>query len=234
MTDGAENSDNWAANREHLEVVAPEGAVDPKLTGRKLSGALQGFGQMWQKTYQVRLDGADTTPERVITEWKANYGEFWPDNNHFYAPIAGLKPGEVGVINTSQGPMTLSTGVMVLYADDRSFTYMTPEGHVFAGWVTFSSHEDHDGVVIAQVQLLIRASDPVFELAFKLGAGRMEDRIWQHTLRSVARHFDVDDEPTTEIVCVDKRRQWKNFGNVRLNLALRSMGRSLLSPVRKR
>ncbi len=234
MTDGAQSPDNWASNREHLEVEVPEGAVDPKLTGRRLSGALQGFGQMWQKTYQVRLDGADVTPEHVIAEWKANYGEFWPDNQHFYAPIAGIEPGEVGVINASQGPITLSTGVMVLYADERSWTYMTPEGHVFAGWVTFSSHEDADDVVVAQVQLLIRASDPIFEMGFKFGAGRIEDRIWQHTLRSVASHFDVDAEPTTEIVCVDKKRQWKNFGNVKLNLAFRSMGRSLISPFRGR
>ena len=35
--------------------------------------------------------------------------------------------------------MPLSTGVLVLYADDESFTLMTPQGHVFAGWITFSS-----------------------------------------------------------------------------------------------
>ena len=37
--------------------------------------------------------------------------------------------------------MKLSTGVMVLYADDESFTLMTPQGHMFAGWITFSRHE---------------------------------------------------------------------------------------------
>jgi hypothetical protein len=37
--------------------------------------------------------------------------------------------------------MRLSTGVMVIYADDKSFTFMTPEGHMFAGWITFSAME---------------------------------------------------------------------------------------------
>ena len=40
--------------------------------------------------------------------------------------------------------MKLSTGVMVLYADDESFTLMTPQGHMFAGWITFSATERDD------------------------------------------------------------------------------------------
>ena len=31
------------------------------------------------------------------------------------------------------GGMKLSTGVLVMYADDESFTLMTPQGHMFAG-----------------------------------------------------------------------------------------------------
>ena len=41
--------------------------------------------------------------------------------------------------------MKFKTGVMVLYADDVSFTLMTPEGHMFAGWITFCAFEE-DGV----------------------------------------------------------------------------------------
>ena len=36
---------------------------------------------------------------------------------------------------TLPGKMKLSTGVMVLYADEESFTLMTPQGHMFAGWI---------------------------------------------------------------------------------------------------
>ncbi len=47
---------------------------------------------------------------------------------------------------------------MVLYADDRSFTYMTPEGHPFAGWITFSAH-DQDDHSVAQVSALTAAKE---------------------------------------------------------------------------
>ena len=59
--------------------------------------------------------------------------------------------------------MKLSTGVMVLYSDEESFTLMTPQGHMFAGWITFSATE-RDGATVAQVQVLMRAADPICEL----------------------------------------------------------------------
>ena len=40
---------------------------------------------------------------------------------------------------TLPGKMKLSTGVMVLNADEESFTLMTPQGQMFAGWITFSA-----------------------------------------------------------------------------------------------
>ena len=70
---------------------------------------------------------------------KTNFASFWPRGNHFYGPITGIAPGEVALLNIKTGGMPLSTGVLVLYADDESFTLMTPEGHMFAGWITFSS-----------------------------------------------------------------------------------------------
>ena len=61
-------------------------------------GPLQGFGQLWQKTFTVRLDGVDTTPEAVIATWKAHFAEFWPKGQRFYAPLSGITPGEVGLL----------------------------------------------------------------------------------------------------------------------------------------
>ena len=54
------------------------------------------------------------------------------------------------------GGLKLSTGVLVLFADEESFTLMTPEGHMFAGWITFSSFVE-DGETCAQAQVLMRA-----------------------------------------------------------------------------
>ncbi len=75
------------------------------------------------------------------------------------------------------GKMTLSTGVLVIYADDESFAFMTPEGHQFAAWITFSSYRDDPAPVI-QVQALMRASDPLYELSMPIVGHRMEDRFW--------------------------------------------------------
>ena len=54
-----------------------------------------------------------------------------------------MKPGEVALLNLAvPGGMTLSTGVRVIYADEESFSFMTPEGHMFAGMITFSAYDD--------------------------------------------------------------------------------------------
>src|SRR5262249_18460518 len=157
---------------------APAGAINLNVDGRQAVGPLQGFGKMWRKLYRIRLESAGITPAEVIRTWKQNFPAFWPKGNHFYAPLTGITPGEVALLNLSlAGGMPLSTGVLVLYADDESFTLMTPQGHMFAGWITFSAYEDAGGTV-AQALVLMRANDPIYELGLRLGGHRSEDRFW--------------------------------------------------------
>ncbi|RPI21985.1 MAG: hypothetical protein EHM57_05900 [Actinobacteria bacterium] len=212
--------DNWAKPVERLhvgDVDAPKGNVE----GRRVNTAMHGFGQMWQKTYRVSIP--ETSPEEIVATWKARFGEFWPKSNKFYPPPAGIAPGEVAVIAGGKGPTKLSTGVLVMYADATSFAYMTPEGHPFAGTIIFSSHTD-DEHTTAQVALLIRNNDPIYELGFKLYTSRLEDRMWQHTLRSLAGAYGVEDaDVETEVVCIDPKRQWDRFGNIYKNSALRTL-----------
>lgn len=222
----------WAKGSARLSLgEVPEGALNLNVEGRRATGPLQGFGKMWQKTYRVRL-GAAVAPAEVIRTWKARFPEFWPRGNRFYGPLTGIAPGEVALINlTMPGRVKLSTGVLVLYADDESFTLMTPEGHVFAGWITFSASAEPDGTV-AQAQLLIRASDPIYELAMGLGLHRQENAFWQRTLRALAAHFGVDAEPETRVVCVDGNRQWSRAGNAWHNAGVRSGLYLLAGPFR--
>src|SRR5262249_41541492 len=127
---------NWAARGTQLRVAAaPPGSINLNVEGRSVVSPLQGFGKMWQKTYRVRLVGAGVTPTQVIAAWKANFQRFWPKGNRFYVPLTGITPGEVALLNLKTGGMPLSTGVLVLYADNESFTLMTPQGHMFAGWI---------------------------------------------------------------------------------------------------
>lgn len=131
------------------------------------------------------------------------------------------------------GRLTLSTGVMVLYADEESFTLMTPQGHMFAGWITFSAVPAGDDGVMAQVQVLLRASDPIFELGLMLGGHAQEDRFWQETLtRLAAAHGLPAASVQTTVVCVDRKRQWSKWRNVWHSSAIRSSVYTLGAPVR--
>ncbi len=228
----ATTASNWAAPVSRLEVGAvPTDALNLNVAGRRLAGPVQGFGQLWQKTYRVRLTGADVTPREIIRNWKEHFGDFWPKGNHFFGPLTSLQPGEVALLNLAlPGKMTLSTGVLVIFADDESFAFMTPEGHQFASWITFSSYAD--GVVpVVQIQALLRASDPLYELSMPLVAHRTEDRFWNDTLRALAARFGVSDA-TVEMqrVCVDRRRQWRYAGNIRHNAAIRTTLYKLAHP----
>ena len=201
--------------------------------GRRAVGPLQGFGQMWQKTYWVRLSGSDASPIDTIKVWKERFSEFWPGGNRFYAPLTGIAPGEVALLNVSApGGMPLSTGVMVLYADDESFTFMTPEGHMFSGWITFSAHEA-EGVTVAQAQVLVRANDPLYEIGFRLGGFKIEDRFWHQTLESLAAGFGVSGNVQQTTTCVDPKLQWSQAKNIWHNAAIRSTLYSTLGPLRR-
>jgi hypothetical protein len=222
------DTQNWAPPVERLRAMGMPADAPNLVDGRRLVGPLQGFGKMWQKTYRVRMTGAQVTPASLIETWKQSFSSLWPSGNRFYAPLTGIEPGEVALISLAAGPMRLSTGVMVLYSDAESFTLMTPQGHMFAGWITFSAFEspaasenDPPGCV-AQVQVLMRAQDPISEIGLALGGHKAEDRFWSSTLCSLAAQFGSLAEPEAQVACVDPRRRWSQAGNVWHNAGIRS------------
>ncbi|MDQ4065129.1 MAG: hypothetical protein M3161_03690, partial [Actinomycetota bacterium] len=159
---------SWAKTGTDLKVgEIPSDAINLNVEGRSVASPIQGFGKMWQKTYKVNL--GDVSPTDVIKVWKERFADFWPEGNRFYGPLTGIQPGDVALLNlTMPGKVKLSTGVLVLYADDESFTLMTPQGHMFAGWITFSAAPTSEGTV-AQAQVLMRASDPLYEVGLGMG-----------------------------------------------------------------
>ena len=144
MTDEApRDAQSWAKSVSQLRVGdVPDGATNINVDGRRLTSPIQGFGKMWQKTYTVRLPSSTRLAGRADRDVEGTLSEFWPAGNRFYGPLTGIAPGDVALLSmTLPGGMKLSTGVMVLYADERSFTLMTPQGHMFAGWITFSAEQ---------------------------------------------------------------------------------------------
>ena len=237
------NAGSWAAKVDRL-TVADGGSRGSNVAGRRLTGPVQGFGKMWKKTYWIEVS-PNISPRTVIAEWKEHFGEFWPEGNRFEGPLTSLSPGDVALLDVSVGGgVRLSTGVFVLYADDESFTLMTPQGHMFAGWITFSAERadyanDPDAsphaATIAQAQLLMRSNDPLYELAMSLGGHRKEDQFWIKTMTALATYLGA--VPTTvhsRTVCIDRKRQWGNARHVWHNSMVRSMPHSIAAAFGKR
>lgn len=230
------NEANWAKPGK-LDPSDVAGALNANVRGRKLNAANGGFGRLFQKTFSVRLEGAAVSPEEVIRIWKTRFGEFWPKGQKMFLPVTGIAPGEVGIINARiPGTPTMATGVLVIYADDESFSFMTPEGHPFAGPLTFSAFLDETGTTVAQAHELTRASDPFWELAMMMPVlgERMQNDLWRQTLGNLAKHFGATTAVESKIVCVDGRRQWKNAKNIWQNAAIRSGLTAPLRLVRRR
>jgi hypothetical protein len=209
-----EDAAYWARYVETLKV--PEGLLSPNVEGHRPVGPLQGFGKMWQKTFKVHLEGASASPVEVVETWRERFPEISGFGEDFRVPLGGLVPGAVALL---AGGLT---GVMVLYSDEESFTYMTPEGHPFSGWITFSAYGDEDATTVAQAQLLIRANDPLWEAMMVLGLNRAENILWQRTLRNLAAHFGANGKVETRVICVDPKRQWRHYKNIRHNVLIRS------------
>ena len=232
MSERSGQQGTWAKPVDTLTAAGAPAEAANLVDGKRLVSPVQGFGKMWQKTYRVELDGVQCSPAEVISEWKANFASFWPDQNWFYGPLTGIAPGEVAVLNlTMPGRLKLSTGVFVLYADEESFTFMTPQGHMFSGWITFSASEA-GGLTTAQVHILMRAHDPLSELGLTFGGHRLEDRFWQKTLEALASHLGAEGEVEKEVVCVDRRRQWSRAANVWQSSAIRSGTYAATAPAR--
>ena len=211
----------------------PTGALNLNVEGRRVVGPLQGFGQMWQRTYRLHIPAVNMTPAEVMQIWKANFVQFLPPKNRFYpVAVAGMvEPGDILLINAQVSGMPVSTGVMVLYADDESFTLMTPEGHPESGWNTFSTSLE-DGCVVCQIQSLARANDPLYELGFRLFGATAQERIWEYVLTALAAHFEVNGQVQTFKTCVDPHVQLGQARNIWRNAALWTVLYTLTAPLR--
>jgi hypothetical protein len=221
---------SWARKVERLEVNQRDGVRGTNVAGRRLTGPVQGFGKMWQKTYRMDI-GPGIAPEEAIATWRQHFPEFWPKGNRFAGALTGINPGDVALLDLAiGGGVKLSTGVFVLYADAESFTLMTPQGHMFAGWITFSAEREGDTTIV-QAQVLMRANDPLYEVSMIVAGHRKEDKFWAATLTALGQRLGIAaPDVSARSTCVDSKRQWRHARNVWHNSMIRSVLQTITSP----
>jgi hypothetical protein len=225
------DTDSWARKVDRLEVDPRAGVRGTNVAGRRLTGPVQGFGKMWQKTYRMKA-GPGIAPEQAIATWREHFPEFWPKGNRFAGALTGINPGDVALLDLAiGGGVKLSTGVFVLYADAESFTLMTPQGHMFAGWITFSAEREgpeDGGETVVQALVLMRANDPLYEIGMMFGGHRKEDKFWAATLTALGERLGLPDPKVdTKTTCVDSKRQWRHANNIWHNSMIRSVLQTL-------
>lgn len=97
---------------------------------------------------RLPLVGVDVTPQEVMAWWKAHLPELMPNDSRFYPSMTGVQQGEVVLINATlpamfgAPPMPVSTGVLILYADDRGFGDDPRRPPRVEGFNTFSTLEE--------------------------------------------------------------------------------------------
>jgi len=217
------NLTSWAKPVSELSV--PEMSKEARnlnVNGLRAVGPVNGFGQLCQKVFRLHIGDSAITPEQAIAALKENFPSFQPSFNRFYPSPGGIRAGEIVLIDSSTPGGPVSTGVMVLYADERSFTFNTPQGHPECGFVSFSGHEGNAGTIVRIVGLA-RSSDPVYEVAFRLIGSRIQTRIWTHVLKSLAVHLGVPAEVTFRQELVDTSLRWSQIGNVYYNAQIRTL-----------
>lgn len=214
----------WAVNVEHIFISdVPEKAMNINVNGRKVTSPVNGFGRLWEKRYRFQIDHVDMDPQKIMSVWRSEFPDFWPQGNRLFTSGGGpIVPGTKALLNLSVGgPLVLATGIMVIYADDTSFCFATVQGHILCGWITFSSFRENDQTII-QVHPLFRAADPFMELGFRLGAAQQEDQFWHQTLRNLASRLGVEGKVVQANVLIDQRLQWSKIRNIWYCGAIRS------------
>jgi anti-anti-sigma factor len=224
---------HWAKPVDKLRVTKVTWSVSSvNVEGRHSVGPIRGFGHMWEKTYELRFPDSQRTPAEIAATAKENFVRFQPPQNSFYPSPAGIKAGETVLIRSSVLGVPILTGVLVSYADDVSFTFMTPQGHPESGWVTFRVFTEAN-ITVCQIQGLARANDPIYEIAFRLHGSKFQEQTWMHVLGSLAKHLDVNGSVTMKKRLIAPNLQWSQVGNIRHNAQLWTLGYLLIWPVRR-
>lgn len=219
-------SAGWGELGDSGECSALPEAILRLIKDRPMHSPVDGFGRLYLRTYRATLTGTTWSAQQVFAALVNQFPAYWPEGNYFLPCAARIEPGALCAILLSM-PMGLRlvTGARVMYLDETSFSLMTLQGHMFAGWITFSAYQE-DGQVGVQVQALVRPGDVLFEVVYRLGFGmKAEDNFWHTVLRNFSQSIGVEPKLQQENQTIAGDLIWRNFGNLWYNASLRSIPR---------
>jgi hypothetical protein len=195
-------------------------------------GPLPGFGKTWRKRYAVSLDIAIATPSLMMEILKRHLVHFAPRGNQSFEPFTQFNDRDIATL-LSEAPAgaRLSTGATLLASGPVSLALLAPAGHSFSGWIGFVAAQTSDRVTV-QVELFLRAADPLSELSLEISGHRRDDEFWSKTLGLLAAYFGVDASVAIEIARLDHHYAWTQASNVLHNPTLRSGVGQVATPVR--
>jgi hypothetical protein len=198
----------------------------------KSGGPLPGFGKSWRKRYAISLDIAAVTPSQVMEILKRHLVHFAPRGNHAFAPFTRVDERDIAtLLSPDSDGARLSTGVTVLASGPVSLALLAPAGHSFSGWIGFVAAQSAASVTI-QVELFMRAADPLSELSLEINGHRRDDEFWSKTLGLLSAYFGTDAPVAIEIERLDDHYTWTQASNVLHNPTLRSGVGQVATPVR--
>jgi hypothetical protein len=80
---------------------------------------------------------------------------------------------------------------------------------------------------------LARASDPLYELAFRLAGDKLQDQVWTHVLTALAALAGTSGEVEMHKTLLDPKLQWKRARNTWYNAQLRTLLHSPIAWLRR-
>jgi hypothetical protein len=80
---------------------------------------------------------------------------------------------------------------------------------------------------------MARASDPLYEVAFRVAGSKLQDQLWTHVLTALATQLGTSGEVQMHRTLLDPKLQWRRATNIWYNALLRTLLYSPIALVRR-
>jgi hypothetical protein len=173
--------------RGDLEADAPP-PLPPSVALDEIQRPDDGHGPLFHRVYRTRIRATAMTPEAVIARVAADPDRVAPTEFASFQKVRGedgeMRVGDEYVVHMA-GPW--DGPVRVVERTPTCFRLVTLEGHLEAGQIRFSAHED-DGMVAFEIESWARSAGPMVHLLYDRlrMAKEVQLHMWTSMLQRVA------------------------------------------------